>query len=129
MPDDPLEPDVRVRSEGGLAVVTPLAQIGAGNAQQFWAALASVSRDHTVIVADLSAQQDCDWHAMSALIMALRYTDVGGGELRVAAGPWIRQVLADAGVDRLVAVFGSLAEALPDSDPPLEPGRSGLALA
>jgi hypothetical protein len=69
------------------------------------------------------------WHAMSALIMALRHTDAGGGELRVAAGPGIRRVLADARVDRLVAVFGSLAEALPASDPPLEPGVPGLAPA
>ena len=124
------EHGVLVRSEGGLAVVTPLAQLDAGNAQQFWAALASVSQDHIIIVADLSAQRDCDWHTMSALMMALRRTDVSGGELRVAAGsPAVRRVLDAAGMDRLAAVFDSLAEALPDSDPPLEPGLPGLAPA
>ena len=49
------------------------------------------------------------------------------GELRDAAGPEVRQVLADAGLDRLVMVFGSLAEALPNREPPLEPGLPGMA--
>ena len=80
-------------------------------------------------MADLTAQVDCDWHAMSALIMALRYTDAGGGELRVAGSTPVRTALATAGVDRLLAVFGGLAEALPDDDPPLESGLSGFASA
>ena len=113
-----------------LAIVTPLGQIDARNAQHFWEAVASVSRDHSIIVADLTAQVDCDWHAMSALIMALRYTDTGGGELRVAAGSApVRTALATAGADRLLAVFGGLAEALPHDDPPLESGLSGFASA
>jgi anti-sigma B factor antagonist len=125
--DSPRENSVRVWSEDGVAVVTPLAQVDAGNTQQFWAALASVARDHSVIVADLSAQQDCDWHAMGALMMALRFTDAGGGELRVATGrPAVRRVLTESGLDRLVAVFGTLAEAMPGSHPPLEPGLPGL---
>ena len=126
----PREESVRVWSEDGLAVVTPLSQVNAGNAQQFWAALASVTQDHSVIVADLSGQQDCDWHAMGALMMALRYTDASGGELRVAAGsPEVRQVLTESGLDRLVAVFGTLAEAMPRSHPPLEPGLPGVEQA
>ena len=89
-----------------------------------------MTRDHAVIVADLSAQQDCDWHVISALIMALRYTDVGGGELRVAAAtPSVRGTLAAAGLDRLLAVFDRLDDALPNGDPPLEPGCPGLAQA
>jgi hypothetical protein len=50
-----------------------------------------------------------------------------GGELRVAADPGERQVLADAGLERLVTVFGSLAEALPNREPSLEPGLPGMA--
>ena len=126
--DSAYEHTVLVRSEGGLAVVTPLVQVSAWNAQYFWAALASVTRNHAIIVADLSAQQECDWHAMGALIMALRYTDVGGGQLRVAAGsPLVRGALAAVGLDRLLAVFDRLEDALPDRDPPLEPGCPGLA--
>jgi hypothetical protein len=67
---------------------------------------------------------------MSGLIMALRYTDVGGGELRVAAGsPVVREVLGIAGVERLVAVFGGVEDALPGSEPPIEPGLPGFAPA
>ena len=65
----------------------------------------------------------CDWHALSALIMALKYTDVTGGELRVAAGsPAVHRVPADAGMDRLFAIFGSLADTMPHREPPREPG-------
>jgi hypothetical protein len=41
----------------------------------------------------------------------------------------VREVLADAGPDRLVTVFRSLAEALPNREPPLEPELPGLAPA
>ena len=55
--------------------------------------------------------------------MALRYTDVGGGELRVvAASPSVRGTLAAAGLDRLLVVFDRLDDALPNGNPPLEPG-------
>ena len=43
--DSAYEHTVLVRSEGGLAVVTPLVQVSAWNAQYFWAALASVTRN------------------------------------------------------------------------------------
>jgi anti-anti-sigma regulatory factor len=103
-------------------------RVDAGNAQHFWEALASVSRDHSIIVVDLTAMPDCDWNALSALIMALRYTDIGGGELRVAAGSQaVRRVLTDAGMDRLFAIFDSLADAMPDREPPLEPGLTDCA--
>ena len=128
--DSAYEHIVLVTSEGGLAVVTPLVQVSAWNAQYFWEALASVTWNHAIIVADLTAQEDCDWHAMGALIMALRYTDVGGGELRVAAGsPSVRGTLATAGLDRLLAVFDGLEDALPNGDPPPEAGCPGLAPA
>ena len=37
-----------------------------GTPQHFWEALASVSRDHSIIVADLTARQGGAWHAMRA---------------------------------------------------------------
>jgi hypothetical protein len=52
-----------------------------------------------------SSLRNLGWHFLPA---------ARGGELRVAAGPEAGQVLADAGMERLVTVFGSLAGALPN---------------
>jgi anti-anti-sigma factor len=126
----PGQASVRVTADRGLAIVTPLVQVDAANAQRFWEALVSVSQDYSIIVVDLTASPACDWHALSALIMALKYTDVAGGELRIAAGsPAVRRVLTDAGMDRLFAIFDSLADAMPHREPPLEPGLADCAPA
>jgi hypothetical protein len=56
-------------------------------------------------------------------MMVLKYTDIAGGQVRVVAGsPAIRQVLTDAGMDRLFAISDSLADATPHREPPREPG-------
>ena len=121
---------VKVTTDRGLAIVTPLVPVDAGNVQRFWEALVSVSQDHSIIVVDLTALAACDWHAFSALIMALKYTDVTGGEVRVVAGsPAVRQVLTDTGMDRLFAIFDRLADAMPQREPPLEPGLTDCAPA
>ena len=124
------QPSVTVTSDRGLAVVTPLVQVDAGNAQRFWEALVSVTRDYSIIVVNLTALPACDWHVFSALVMALKYTDVAGGEIRVAAGsPAVRRILTDAGMDRLFSISGSLAGAMPHREPPLEPGLTDCAPA
>ena len=131
-PDEPRahQPSVKVTADRGLAIVTPLVQVDAGNAQRFWEALVSVSQDYSIIVVDLTALPACDWHALSALVMALKYTDVAGGELRVAAGsPAVRRVLMDARMDRLFAIFDRLADAMPHREPPREPGLTDCAPA
>ena len=107
-----------------------MVQVDAWNVQRFWEALVSVSQDYSIIVVDLTALLACDWYAFSALMMVLKYTDIAGGEVRVVAGsPAIRRVLTDAGMDRLFAIFGSLADAVPHREPPLEPGLTGCAPA
>jgi anti-anti-sigma factor len=124
------QPSVTVTSDRGLAIVTPLVQVDAGNAQRFWEALVSVTQDYSIIVVNLTALPGCDGHVLSALVMALKYTDVAGGELRVAAGsPAVRQILTDAGLDRLFSISGSLADAMPHREPPLEPGLADCAPA
>jgi len=131
-PDEPRvhQANVKVTADRGLAIVTPLVQVDAGNAQRFWEAVVSVSQDYSIIVVDLTALPACDWHALSALVMALKYTDVAGGELRVAAGsPAVRRVLMDARMDRLFAIFDRLADAMPHREPPREPGLTDCAPA
>jgi anti-anti-sigma regulatory factor len=124
------QPSVKVTSDRGMAIVSPLVQVDTWNAQRFWAALLSVSQDYSIIVVDLTALLACGWYAFSALMMVLRYTDVAGGQVRVVAGsPAIRQVLTDAGMDRLFAIFDSLADAMPHREPPREPGLTDRAPA
>ena len=53
-----------VTSDRGLAIVTPLVQVDAGNTQRFWEALVSVSQDYSFIVVDLTALPVCDWHRL-----------------------------------------------------------------
>jgi hypothetical protein len=65
-----------------------------------------------------SSLRNLGWHFLPA---------ARGGELRVAAGPEARQVLAHAGLERLVTVFRSLAEVPPNREPPLELGLPGMA--
>ena len=121
---------VEVTSDRGLAIVRPLVQVDAWNAQRFWEALVSVSQDYSIIVVDLTALLACDWYVLSALMMVLKYTEIAGGEVRVVAGsPAIRRVLTDAGMDRLFAIFDRLADAMPHREPPLEPGFLGCAPA
>ena len=121
---------VEVISGRGLAIVRPLVQVDAWNAQRFWEALVSVSLDYSIIVVDLTALLACDWYAFSALMMLLKYTDIAGGEVRVVAGsPAIRRVLTDAGMDRLFSVFDRLADAMPHREPPREPGLADRAPA
>jgi anti-anti-sigma factor len=121
---------VKVTSDRGLAIVTPPVQVDAGNAQRFWEALVSLSQGYSIIVVNLTALPACDWHALSALVMALKYTDAAGGELRVAAGsPAVRRVLMDARMDRLFAIFDRLADAMPHREPPREPGLTDCAPA
>ena len=113
-----------------MAIVSPLGQVDAWNAQRFWEALVSVSQDYSIIVVDLTALLACDWYAFSALMMVLKYTDIAGGEVRVVAGSAaVRRVLRDAGMDRLFAVFDRLADAMPHREPPLEPGLTDCAPA
>ena len=121
---------VKVTSDRGMAIVSPLGQVDAWNAQRFWEALVSVSQDYSIIVVDLTALLACDWYAFSALMMVLKYTDIAGGEVRVVAGSAaIRRVLTDAGMDRLFAIFDRLADAMPHREPPLEPGLTDCAPA
>jgi anti-anti-sigma regulatory factor len=121
---------VEVSSGCGLAIVRPLVQVDAWNAQRFWEALLSVSQDYSIVVVDLTALLACDWYAFSALMMLLKYTDIAGGEVRVVAGsPAIRRVLTDAGMDRLFSIFDRLADAMPHREPPREPGLADRAPA
>lgn len=103
----------RVRSRAGAAVVRPPAKIWAGNAQQFWEALASAIDAHAVIVVDLA---ETSWFAtsgVSALLMALRRANDSGAELRIVSrDPSVDETFSSTGTYRLFRFFPSLSAAL-----------------
>jgi anti-anti-sigma regulatory factor len=108
--------------------VTAPATVSASNAQEFWTALAYAGSQHVVIVIDLSATRLRDDRALMPLLMALRFTDASGGQLRVVADGDVRRQLREARLDHLMPLFGSVSDALalPVSDPcvPISPSFS-----
>lgn len=102
----------RTYSDGQVALVAAPASVHAGNAQQFWAALAEAAASHKLTVVDLSATRLTDHRALIPLLMALRVTDTAGSRLRVVAGDDVRRQLDAARLGRLIPVFGNLSRAL-----------------
>ncbi len=73
----------------------------------------------TVLVADMSATSWCDRAGLDALIRAYQLAAVSQAELRlVVTGASVGRLVAGAGLDRLVPVFGSVeaAVAVPGPD-------------
>jgi anti-anti-sigma regulatory factor len=116
----------RVPLRADTTVVTAPAVLDSSNAQEFWLALARMSAEYKIVVADLSTTRQCDPRALASLVMALRYTDARGGEIRVVLGEQLRVVFDQAALRPLFGVFGSLVAALnPERgapDPAVEAG-------
>jgi len=105
-------PGFRIWSQDGLAVVTAPPQITDDNAQQLWDALASVSCDHAVVVADMAATTCMSLSGISALLMALRCTTASGAELRtVITHPQVSEMFTVTSMRRVLPVFASLSAA------------------
>ena len=76
-----------------------------------------------VLVADMSATAWCDRAGLDALIRAYQLAEVSQAELRlVVTSPALGRLISDAGLDRLVAIFGSVEAAVasprPEGDVP-----------
>ena len=66
-----------------------------------------------MVVVDMSRTRFCDSAGLNALVTADRRARADGGEIRLAAvGEAVARVVALTGVDRVVAVYASLEEAL-----------------
>ena len=101
---------------GRVAVVTLPAEVDLSNADQASQDLATVARDASLVIADMSATTFCDSAGVTALIRAVRQATASGARLRVAASaPGVTRVLAITGVDRLIEVYPSVAAAMADS--------------
>jgi anti-anti-sigma factor len=110
----------------GVPVVTAPEEIDITNAAGLQAALleavrlesaqretAEPGRAMVVVVVDMSRTRFCDSAGLNALVTADRRARADGGEIRLAAvGAAVARVVALTGVDRVVAVYASLEEAL-----------------
>jgi anti-sigma B factor antagonist len=109
---------------GQQAVVTLPEEIDISNADQISDTLLAVlNRGVSTLVADMTATTFCACAGVSALARAHHRAAANGAQLRVAAtAPIVLRLLAMTGVDRLIAVHGSVAAALAASRPVLPGG-------
>lgn len=103
-----------VRRVGAHAVVALPDEIDLLNAEQVRDTLLAVlNRDVSVLVADMTATTFCSCAGASALARAQQRAAANRAGLRVAVGcPIVRRVLALTGVDRVVPVYATVADAL-----------------
>ena len=98
----------------GVPVVAAPGFIDISNAEMVDAAfLRAAGWGYATIAADMSATQFCDSSGLSALVRAHDRTRQEGGQLRLAAltAPVMR-LLAVTGLDRLLYVFRTVADAV-----------------
>ena len=113
-----------VGSVGGLAVVTPPAEVDLANAGQLGEALESAGPEDATIVVDMTANRFCDSSGISVLVRAHKRAQAGGGEIRlVMGGATLHRVFKVTDLDRVFRVFDSLAEAITARPPASRPCR------
>jgi anti-sigma B factor antagonist len=107
---------------GSQAVVTLPAEIDISNAGRVSDTLLAVlNRGAGTLVADMTGTTFCACAGVSALIRARQRAVASDAQLRVAVTtPIVLRLLAMTGLDRLVPVFGTVADALagPNSQGP-----------
>lgn len=110
-------PEFRVLWDGPVAVATLPEEIDVSNAAETREQLLTIiNQGATVLVADMSRTTFCDSSGVTALVRAFRRANEGGTKFRlVASSPMVMRVLGITGVDRLIDVSGTLAEALGSS--------------
>lgn len=96
------------------AVVTLPAEIDMANADRVGADLqAAFAPGVTAVVADMTATTFCDSRGIHALVMAHQRATASGAQLRlVVPSAYVLRVLALTGLDRWLAIYPGLPEAL-----------------
>jgi anti-sigma B factor antagonist len=107
-----VQPPARARVP--LAVVTLPAEIDMANADRVSADLqAAFALGVATVVVDMTATAFCDSRGIHALVLAHQRATAGGAELRlVVPSACVLRVLALTGLDRWLAIYPSLQQAL-----------------
>lgn len=81
-----------------------------------------------VVIADMSATMSCDQAGLDAVSLACQQAAIRQAELRlVVTGQSVRRLLIARGIDRLVAVYPSLASAAAGRPVPVDPASPPAA--
>jgi anti-sigma B factor antagonist len=100
---------------GGVPVVTAPAEIDISNADRLQAVLLEAAgRGHATFVVDMTRTQFCASSGIGVLVQAHKRALAAGGELRlvIPTSAAARRVFAITGIDRVIANFTGLDEAL-----------------
>jgi anti-sigma B factor antagonist len=105
---------------GRLPVVTVPAEIDLHSARTLGDALAAASAGHPTVIVDMTGNVFCDSSALARLVMAHKRARAAGGELRLVMAPsHVLRVFKATGIDRMVRIFGTVAEAAAAEPPPV----------
>jgi anti-sigma B factor antagonist len=98
----------------GVPVVMVSEEVDLANAGLLEQALgAAAGSGHVMVVVDMSRTRFCDSAGLNALVAAARRARAQGGEVRlVVTGESVLRLVELTGVDRVMAVYASLEEAL-----------------
>jgi anti-sigma B factor antagonist len=98
----------------GVPVVTASEEVDLANAGLLQEALGlAAGAGHVLVVVDMSRTRFCDSAGLNALVAADRRAREHGGEVRlVVTGESVLRLVKLTGVDRVLAVYASLEEAL-----------------
>src|ERR1700760_563232 len=108
----------------GIPVVGTPEEVDITNAPGLGKALADAAAGgNGTLVVDMSRTQFCDTAGIHALVAAHRRAVAGDGRLLlVTAGMAVQRIFAITGLDRVIASFTSLEEALASASPGAEAG-------
>ncbi|WP_084655325.1 STAS domain-containing protein [Nocardia altamirensis] len=108
--------EAEVRSVDATRILSITGEIDMASAPQFQAAVEQAAQDRPeVLVVDLSQVEFFGSAGLSVLLVAAE--SVPAGSLRVVASPPVRRPIEVTGLDKLLTVFNSLADALAVEEP------------
>jgi anti-anti-sigma factor len=103
--------DVAVRAENGTAIVTVQGEVDMASAPQLQAALEDAQRGGDPLVVDMSEVGFLGSAGLSVLLVISEAAEPAAG-LRVVVSDAVRRPVELTGLDKLLSVHGSLADAL-----------------
>ena len=106
----------------GVPVVVTPKQVDITNASGFRAGLLrAAAHGSAAVVVDMTRTTFCDSAGVHAILGAYKRADAEGGEVRLAVtATGVRRILAITAIDRLLPVYGTVAEALAPLQPPAD---------